>query len=179
MESQADRSLNTAHQQLLQLLVKNLKDYAVFLLDPQGHVTTWNQGAERIKGYTFDEIRGRHFSVFYPPEDIERGKPAYELKVASAEGRFEDESWRVRKDGSRFWANVVLTALRDQNGALIGYGKVTRDLTQRKHAEEELERFFNLSLDMLCIASEDGYFKRVSPAFTHALGWTPEELTTT
>src|SRR5207302_10036133 len=178
MESQADRSLNTAHQQLLQLLVKNLKDYAVFLLDPQGHVTTWNQGAERIKGYTFDEIRGRHFSVFYPPEDIERGKPAYELKVASAEGRFEDESWRIRKDGSRFWANVVITALKDENGLLLGFGKVTRDITERKWAmEATFEKLFQSSPNPIFLSTlDDRRFIEVNEALCELLGYQREEL---
>ena len=178
MESQADRSLNTAHQQLLQLLVKNLKDYAVFLLDPQGHVTTWNQGAERIKGYTFDEIRGRHFSVFYPPEDIERGKPAYELKVASAEGRFEDESWRIRKDGSRFWANVVITALKDENGLLLGFGKVTRDITERKWAmEAAFEKLFQASPNPIFLSTlDDRRFIEVNEALCELLGYQREEL---
>jgi PAS domain S-box-containing protein len=118
------------------LLVASVRDYAIFVLDTQGHVATWNLGAERIKGYAATEIIGRHFSVFYPPEDVARGKPAWELAEAEREGRFEDEGWRVRKDGTRFWANVIITALRDASGALCGFGKVTRDLTARRQAEE-------------------------------------------
>ena len=94
--------------------VSEVTDYAIFLLDPQGRVVTWNAGAERIKGYDAHEIIGRHLSAFYPPEAVERGWPQHELEVAEREGRFEDEGWRVRKDGSRFWANVVLTALRNE-----------------------------------------------------------------
>src|SRR5437016_5788488 len=96
-----ERSWTVEHQQQLQLLVENIEDYAIFLLDTEGRVMTWTKSAERIKGYNFEEIRGRHFSVFYPPEDIERGKPDYQLKVAAQEGRCEDEGWRIRKDGSR------------------------------------------------------------------------------
>ena len=99
---------------------KGSRDYAIFLLDPQGHVASWNAGAERIKGYRAEEIIGQHFSRFYPQEAIDRGWPAHELKVAEAEGRFEDEGWRVRKDGSQFWANVVITALQDEAGNFAG-----------------------------------------------------------
>ena len=120
------------------LLVESLSDYAVFMLDPGGHVVTWNTGAERIKGYRADEIIGKHFSVFYPADEIARAWPAMELEAAAAEGRFEDEGWRLRKDGSRFWANVIITALRGADGALRGFAKVTRDMTQRKAHEEHI-----------------------------------------
>jgi len=123
--------------ELLTLLVDGVKDYAIFMLDPGGHVATWNLGAERIKGYPAVEIIGKHFSAFYPREDVEAGKCDRELEVASREGRFEDEGWRVRKDGSLFWANVVITALHDAQGRLRGFGKVTRDLTTRVQAERE------------------------------------------
>lgn len=122
------------------LLVEAVRDYAIFLLDPQGNVATWNLGAERINQYSADEIIGRHFSTFYPKEDVESGKPAMELREAARLGRFEDEGWRIRKDGTRFWSNVVITAVRDETGELIGFGKVTRDLTERKLAEESLRR---------------------------------------
>jgi PAS domain S-box-containing protein len=118
------------------LLVESVKDYAIFILDPKGHVATWNAGAERIKGYSAEEIIGRHFSTFYPVEQAESGKCERELATAIAEGRFEEEGWRVRKDGSRFWANVVITPLRNPGGVLLGFAKVTRDLTQRRAAEE-------------------------------------------
>ncbi|MFL5382844.1 MAG: PAS domain S-box protein [Longimicrobiaceae bacterium] len=130
---------------LYQLLVESVQDYAIFALDPDGFVLSWNAGAERLKGYTRDEIVGRHFSTFYPAEDIEAGKPAWELEVAGRAGRVEDEGWRIRKDGTRFWANVVITALRGERGQLVGFAKVTRDLTERRMAEEVLreseERF--------------------------------------
>jgi PAS domain S-box-containing protein len=125
---------------LYQLLVEQTKDYAMFLLDPGGRVMTWNLGAERLKGYRHDDIVGRHFSAFYTPEAIASGWPQHELKVAAIEGRFEDEGWRVRKDGSRFWANVMITALRDDNGKLLGFAKITRDLTVRKLHEEALRQ---------------------------------------
>jgi PAS domain S-box-containing protein len=124
----------------LRLLVHGTADYAIFMLDPLGKVATWNAGAERLKGFKADEIIGQHFSKFRPQEAIDRGWPDYELKVATAEGRFEDEGWRVRKDGSQFWANVVITALRDEQGRLRGFSKVTRDLTERKEAEESLRQ---------------------------------------
>ena len=126
--------------ELYRLVVNQTTDYAVFVLDIEGRIRSWNLGAERIKGYRSDEIIGRHFSIFYPREAIDRGWPAHELKVATAEGRFEDEGWRVRKDGSRFWANVVITALRDENGKLVAFSKITRDLSERRLQEEALRQ---------------------------------------
>lgn len=125
-------------EERFRLLVEGARDCAIFMLDPEGKVATWNVGAQRIKGYTAEEIVGRHFSKFYPQEMVERGKPEHELEVATAEGRFEDEGWRIRKDGSRFWANVIITALRDHDGRMLGFSKVTRDFTDRKGAEESL-----------------------------------------
>ncbi len=122
------------------LLVEGTKDHAIFMLDTEGRVVTWNSGAGRLKGYTAEEIVGKHFSSFYPPEAVSRGWPAEELRRAEADGRIEDEGWRVRKDGSRFWANVVITALRDEAGTLRGFGKVTRDMTERRAAEETARR---------------------------------------
>ncbi len=126
-----------ATDDLLRLLVATVRDYAIFMLDPTGHVATWNSGAERIKGYSATEIIGRHFSAFYPVEDIRAGKCEYELEVAARDGRFEDEGWRIRKDGTRFWANVVITAVRSERGTLVGFAKVTRDLSDRKRMEME------------------------------------------
>ncbi|WP_410635668.1 PAS domain S-box protein [Amycolatopsis sp. cmx-4-83] len=125
-------------EERFRLLVQSVVDYAIFVLDPQGRISSWNAGAERIKGYRVEEIIGQHFSVFYPAEDVAAGKPAWELEVAAAEGRLEDEGWRVRKDGTRFWANVVITALLDDRGRLQGFGKVTRDMTERRNAEQAL-----------------------------------------
>jgi PAS domain S-box-containing protein len=128
-------------EEACRFLVASVTEYAIFMLDPEGRVASWNAGAERIKGYRAEEIVGQHFSRFYPDEDLQWGKPAYELRVASAEGRFEDEGWRVRKDGSRFWANVVITALRDEAGRLVGFAKVTRDLSERRKAEDRLRAY--------------------------------------
>jgi PAS domain S-box-containing protein len=122
------------------LLVDSVSDYAIITLDRDGNVATWNKGAERIKGYRAEEIIGQHFSRFYPAEDVKRGRTEQELRKAAEEGRFEDEGWRVRKDGSRFWANVIITALRDPEGNLIGFGKMTRDLTEQKQAEATIAR---------------------------------------
>jgi PAS domain S-box-containing protein len=127
-------------EERFRLLVESVRDYAIFMLDPDGHVLTWNAGAQRFKGYQADEIIGQHFSRFYPPEALARGLPDLELRVASETGVFEDEGWRVRKDGSLFWANVVITAMRDAQGELVGFAKVTRDLTQRRGHEEDLRR---------------------------------------
>ncbi len=119
------------------LLVDTVKEYAIFLLDPSGHVRSWNAGAERINGYTADEIIGRHFSVFYPPAEVAAGKCEYELEVAVRDGRFEEEGPRLRKDGSEFLASVVITALTDVSGKLVGFGKVTRDMTDRVRMERD------------------------------------------
>jgi len=122
--------------ELYRLLVERVQDYAIFALDAQGFILTWNPGAQRLKGYTSEEAIGRHFSMFYPAEDIAARKTERELEIAVAEGRVEDEGWRLRKDGSRFWANVLITALRDEQGELVGFAKVTRDLTERKASEQ-------------------------------------------
>ena len=120
---------------LCSLLIARVRDYAIFMLNAAGQVMTWNDGARLIKGYTRDEIVGQSMTRFYTPEDRERGRPAQLLREAVEHGRVEDEGWRVRKDGSRFWADVVITAIRDDQGALIGFAKVTRDLTERRKAE--------------------------------------------
>jgi PAS domain S-box-containing protein len=126
--------------EIFQLLVSSVRDYAIFMLDPEGNVATWNSGAQKIKGYTPEEIIGRHFSTFYTEEDVRNGKPARELELAREQGSVEDEGWRVRKDGSRFWSNVVITAVYDARGELRGFAKVTRDITARREAEEELRQ---------------------------------------
>jgi PAS domain S-box-containing protein len=135
---EAELALHRSEEHL-RLLVESAEDYAIFLLDTDGRVATWNLGAQRIKGYQASEIIGQHFSIFYPEEDLRSGKPQEELKIAAAKGRFEDEGgWRLRKDGSRFWANVVITALRDSSGNLRGFSKITRDITERMLAIESL-----------------------------------------
>jgi PAS domain S-box-containing protein len=124
--------------QQLALLVATVRDYAIFLLDPTGRIVSWNAGAEHIKGYRAEEVIGREFSLFYTEADREREHPRHELEIAAREGRYGEEGWRVRKDGSRFWASVVITALHDPSGHLTGFAKVTRDLTERRLAEEDL-----------------------------------------
>jgi len=186
---EANRRLETVNrelarsEELFRSLVAGVKDYAIFMLDPQGRVSTWNAGAERIKGYTSEEIMGEHFSRFYPQEDIESGKPDHELKVAASEGRFEDEGWRLRKDGSRFWANVVITALRDKHGESLGFSKVTRDFSDRKKAEEALRasesRFrslFEFSPDAIVVTDRDGRIAEVNGQVAKFFGYGRGEL---
>jgi PAS domain S-box-containing protein len=127
-------------EEVFRLLVEGVQDYAIFLLNSRGCVVTWNPGAERIKGYRANEIIGQHFSCFYTPEELEQGKPEMELQVATAEGRYEGQGWRSRKDGSRFWAETVITALRGEAGGLRGFAKVTHDITGRKRAEEAIRQ---------------------------------------
>ena len=147
----ADEALRESTEHI-RLLVDSVKDYAIFMLDPSGHVASWSQAAERIKGYAPNEIVGRHFACFYPPEDVQNGKPERELQSAIAEGRYEEEGWRIRKDGSRFWANVIITALTDGAGKLRGFSKITRDVTERRRAEELLRE----SEQRLTLASTSG-----------------------
>ena len=126
------------NDQQLRSIIESVRDYALYLLDRDGNIVTWNPGGERIKGYTADEILGKHFSRFFIQEDIDRGRPAELLRLAAARGRIEEQAWRTRKDDSRFWADIILTAIRDSSGAITGYAKVTRDLTDRKRAEEAM-----------------------------------------
>ena len=154
-------------EERFRLLVETVRDYAIFMMDTDGHVTSWNSGAEQIKGFQANEIIGQDFSRFYPPEDLERANPKAQLRVAAAEGRCEDEGWRIRKDGSRFWANVVITAVRDSSGELIGFSKITRDLSERKRAEEERQELVSLvenSHDFIGIASPEGRVQFVNPS---------------
>lgn len=143
----ADKRAHTKKQQIVssellkyKLLVDSVEDYAIFLLDPKGYIQTWNKGAELTKGYKADEIIGKHFSTFYVEQDIKAKKPERELELAKRHGRVEDEDWRVRKDGSHFWANVVITALFDDDKELVGFAKVTRNVTDRKRYEDEIRR---------------------------------------
>ncbi|WP_394821685.1 ATP-binding protein [Pendulispora albinea] len=146
LEAEVERS---KHSDVFRLLVESLTDYAIFMLDPTGIVSSWNGGAERIKGYAAHEIIGQHVSTFYPPETRETGKIEKALEIARREGRFEEEGWRIRKDGSRFWASVILSALRSQsNGELVGVAMVTRDLTERRNAEQERIRLAQVEESM-------------------------------
>ena len=158
-------------------LVESIVDYAIFMLDADGRVISWNTGAERLKGYREDEILGQHFSRFYPLEAIEQGIPQQQLLIASTKGRFEDEGWRLRKDGSFFWANVVITPVRDASGELLGFAKVTRDLTERRlttqrleASEARLQAFMNNSRSMMFIKDLSGRYLYVNDPFLEAFG---------
>jgi len=148
--------------EIFRRLVDSVHDYAIFMLDTQGVIASWNRGAQRIKGYTAEEAIGRHFSIFYPPEAVASGWPEEELRRSQAQGRFEDEGWRLRKDGSRFWANVVISPLRDDAGKLLGYSKVTRDLTERRRHEQELAES-ERSLRLLIEGVQDYAIFRLDP----------------
>ena len=139
-EKARDAWFHQADDSVYRLLVDSIPDYAIFLLDPDGRVQTWTPGAERIKGYRAEEVIGRHFSLFYPQEALDRKWPEHELEVAKREGRYEEAGWRKRKDGSLFWANVIITAIRDDQGNLRGFSKVTRDMTEQRQHEELLRR---------------------------------------
>jgi PAS domain S-box-containing protein len=132
LESTGERKKLQESEERFRLLVESVRDYAIFMLDPEGRVLTWNAGAERFKGYKANEIIGQHFSIFYTDDAKKNQWPEHELRVAKEKGTFEDEGWRVRKDGTLFWANVVITTLRDRGGEFIGFAKVTRDLSQRR-----------------------------------------------
>ena len=138
VRKQAEEELAKSEERL-RLIVEGVKDYAIFMLDPEGYITSWNAGAEQIKGYKADEIVGQHFSTLYSQEEINRGKPEHELKIAKKEGRYEEEGLRVRKDGSTFWASVLITPLYDDAGMLRGFSKITRDVSEHKRAEENLK----------------------------------------
>ncbi|MEO7910142.1 MAG: PAS domain S-box protein [Roseiflexaceae bacterium] len=139
-KARQDQEALRQSEERFRLLVEGVRDYAIFMLDSTGHVISWNRGAQLIKGYAPHEIIGRHFSIFYPAEDIRDQKPERELRIAVSEGRYQEEGWRLRKDGSRFWANVLITTIFDAQGQLQGFGKVTRDMTDRKLAEEQREQ---------------------------------------
>jgi PAS domain S-box-containing protein len=154
-----------------QLLVESVVDYGIFILDSGGHIASWNAGAERMEGYTAREILGKHFSIFYPPEEVASGKCEHELEVTEAVGRFEEEGVRVRKDGTTFWANVVITAIRSADGALLGFGKVTRDLSERRRAEDALRQ--SEERLRLLIASVKDYAIFVLDPTGHVATWNP------
>jgi PAS domain S-box-containing protein len=159
--------------------VETIRDYAIFMTDRTGLVTNWNRGAEHILGYTEAQILGESADKFFTAEDRAKDVPQKEMMTAAATGRAEDERWHVRSDGSRFWASGVMTAIRDEVGNLIGFAKVMRDMTERNRLTEERDRFFTLSMDLLCIVRLDGQFQRVNPAFETLLGFSEEELLTT
>lgn len=176
LEPDATRRLKDSEASL-QALIDAVQDYAIFRLDPQGRVATWNRGAQRIQGYTAAEILGRSVACFYLPEDVASGKPEFQLHQAVRHGRFEDHGWQVRGNGSRFWANVVITALRDEPGRLQGFARVTRDVTDQKQAEDllrqreqTLDSFFRASSVGLAILDRDLRYQRISNAMAEMNG---------
>jgi PAS domain S-box-containing protein len=170
------RTVNRRTEDIYRKAIEDIRDYAIFMMDVDGIVTNWNIGAQHILGYTEAEIIGKDASKFFTPEDRAKNVPAKELATAATTGRAEDERWHMRRDGSRFWASGVVTAVRDQTGKLIGFSKVMRDMTERNKITEERDRFFALSMDMLCIVHLDGRFQRVNLAFQKVLGFSEEEL---
>jgi PAS domain S-box-containing protein len=157
-------------------LLDGVQDYAIFTLDPQGKVASWNSGAERIKGYRADEIIGQNFSCFYPQNDIDQGKPEEELQIAATTGRSEIEHWRVRKDGSRFWANVVITAARDSSGNLLGFSEISRNITERKETEAKYQGLLEAAPDPMVVVSQDGNIVLLNVQAEKQFGYPRDEL---
>src|SRR6202165_4116994 len=163
-------------EERFRLLLESIKDYSILMLDPGGLVTTWNKGAERIKGYRSDEIVGRHFSHFYPQADVTQGKPEHELAVAAAEGRCEDEGWRVRKDGTKFWAEVVITPIYNDNGELSGFSKVTRDVSGRREAERKFKDLLEAAPDAMVVVNQGGEIVLLNLQAEKQFGYRRDEL---
>jgi PAS domain S-box-containing protein len=176
--SQAETALQQ-NEERFRLMIGAIRDYAVMRLDPDGRVASWNEGAQRIYGYSANEIISRHFSIFYPPATLQSGALERLLTQAVEKEHSEDTGWGVRKDGSRFWANVTLAALRNSAGKLLGFVNVTRDLTESKHAaevQEERDRYFDLSRELICVLGFDGFLKSINPAWKWTLGFSEEEM---
>src|SRR5215213_1586504 len=170
------RGIDRRTDDIYRKAIEDIRDYAIFMTDPDGVITNWNVGAEHILGYSEEEIVGKDAAKFFTPEDRAKDIPQKELAGAALNGRAEDERWHIRRDGSRFWASGVVTPIRDHTGKLLGFSKVMRDMTERNRLTEERDRFFALSMDMLTIVHLDGRFQRVNPAFQKVLGFSEEEL---
>ena len=182
MRARAEETLKQSEERT-RLMIESVKDYAILMLDPGGRVMSWNAGAERLKGYRAEEIIGQHFSRFYPEDKIREGFPETELRVAADKGRYEDEGWRVRKDGTQFWASVVINAVRNAHGELLGFVKLTRDLTERRRAEQALlkrqqmfERLFQDSPDAIILVNETGHIVRANAQVEALFGYAGAEL---
>jgi PAS domain S-box-containing protein len=175
MQENLDTAITSRVDDLYRRAIENdVKDYAIFLTDTDSIIINWNRGAERILGYQEDEVIGKSAFILFTPEDRAAKVPESEVATATATGRAEDERWHIRRDKSRFWASGILTSVRDENGELLGFIKVMQDITEKRRLEEERDRFFTLSIDLLCIVHLDGYFVRTNPAFEKVLGY-PEE----
>jgi len=172
------REIDRRTDDIYRKAIEDIRDYAIFMTDPDGLITNWNVGAEHILGYSEEEIIGKDVAKLFTPEDRAKDIPQKELSTAALVGRAEDERWHIRRDGSRFWASGVVTPVRDHKGKLIRFSKVMRDMTERNRLTEERDRFFALSMDMLTIVNLDGRFQRVNPAFQTVLGFSEEELLT-
>jgi formate hydrogenlyase transcriptional activator len=178
----AEAALDQSEQRF-RLFVESVRDYAIFQLDPEGHIRSWNDGAKRMKGYSAEEVIGRHFSCFYTPEDLANRKPEQELQAATETGRSVDEGWRLRKDGSRFWAHVTITPIRDRSGTLLGFAKITRDDTKRRNAEEALRNseenartLFEFSPDAVLVCNVEGRIREANARVESLFGYRREEL---
>lgn len=177
MQENLDTAITSRVDDLYRRAIENdVRDYAIFLTDTESRVINWNRGAERILGYKEDEVLGESAFILFTPEDRAAKIPELEVATAMASGRAEDERWHIRRDKSRFWASGILTSVHDERGVLVGFIKVMRDMTARRRLEEERDRFFTLSMDLLCIVHLDGYFVRTNPTFEKVLGYSEDEL---
>jgi PAS domain S-box-containing protein len=163
-------------EERFRILVEGVQDYAIFTLDPDGKVLTWNAGAERIKGYKAEEIIGQNFSRFFLQTDIDQGKPEKELHLASTSGRSEIEHWRVRKDGSRFWANVVITAAHDSSGCLLGFSEISRDISERKETEAKYRGLLEAAPDAMVVVNAAGEIVLLNVQAEKQFGYSRDEL---
>jgi PAS domain S-box-containing protein len=163
-------------EERMRILVDGVRDYAIFMLDPNGRVVSWNAGAQRIKGYTAAEIIGRHFSCFYPQEDIDHGNPDEELRVAAATGRFEGECWRLRKDGSRFWSNLVITAARSPSGTLLGFCEMSHDMTEREETEAKYRGLLEAAPDAMVVVNKSSEIVLLNRQAEKQFGYHRDEL---
>src|SRR5690349_5635010 len=177
MQQDFDTAITSRVDDLYRKAIENdIRDYAIFLTDTESRIINWNRGAERILGYPENEVLGQSAAIVFTPEDRAANVPQLEVHTALANGRAEDERWHLRRDETRFWASGVLTSVRDESGELLGFIKVMRDMTEKRRLEEERNRFFTLSMDLLCIVRLDGQFLATNPMFEKVLGYSEDEL---
>ena len=170
------QTLSEAPESQLRALIDSVRDHALLLLDPDGYVVSWSVGALFITGYAADDIIGRHFSCFFPAEDVVAGKPAHELKIAAAEGRFEEEGWRVRKDGSPFWASVVISATRREDGKLAGFAKLVRDISERRRMEDRFRQVVEAAPNAMVMINRQGIIEMVNAQTERVFGYQRDEM---